>query len=142
MKTQSIIILKNTITGEERRLLNGGNYRAPWKLDRVETVKVPGEPGEPITDQILETRARIAVWTQKLGMPIAEFFDAARWLLKKDCPFCQMGTQVLKAIDELGEHRAEKILAEILQAKRDNDHARLKRIKETLWLSERTTSQT
>jgi hypothetical protein len=141
MKTQTRIIIKNQDTGEEQVFLNQGSYKLPWKLDRVETIRVPGEPGEPETEAILARRAKLAVWTTKLGLPIHEFFDLARWMLKKDCPYCQMGTQVLKAIDELGEAKAEKALGEILQAKKDDDHARLERIKKNLWPSEQPTSQ-
>lgn len=136
------IHLINTITQERKVLINQASYGPPWKVERIEYVKNPGEPGGMDNEHTRATKARIAVWLQKSGLPVAEFYDAMRWVLKKDCPFCQMGTQVLKAIDELGEDKVEEALEEILKAKDANDMARLEQIKKDLWQSERPTSRT
>ena len=136
------IIIKNTITGEEKVLLNQGSFSAPWKVDRIEHMRKPGEPGEPVVQEMLDRRARLAVWAEKHGMPLVEFLQFARWLIKKDCPFCQVVTKVLEAIDELGEHAAEKALTRILDAKSRNDHAELEKIRKELWPSEQPTSRT
>ena len=80
--------------------------------------------------------SRLAVWSQKLGIPTAQLLDAARWLLQKDCPYCQLGTQVLRQIDNLGEARAERLLSMILEAKKVDDRDTLERIRKDLWSSE------
>ena len=114
------IVLENTETGETRSVKGQASFEKPWRVQRV--IKEPKQ-----------IPARIAFWATKLGLPVPEFLDMARWLLKKDCPFCQLGTQVLKSIDELGDDRAQTVLAEILAAKETNDTARLAEIKKSLW---------
>lgn len=136
------IIIKNSITGEEKVLLNQGNFRDPWKVVRVEHVRKPGEPGEAVTQAMQDRRAKLAVWAEKHHLPVVEFLQFARWITKKDCAFCELGTKVLEAIDELGEHDAERALTRIFAAKDRNDHDELVRIRKELWPSEQPTSRT
>src|SRR5215510_5207704 len=140
MKTQTRIVIKNQITGEEMVFLGQGSYKAPWKLDRVETVRVPGEPGEPETEESLARKSKLAVWATKHGLPLPQFLDAARWLLQKDCAFCQLATQVMRAIDSMGDAKAEHAITRILAAKDRGDHAELEKIKKELCPSETPTS--
>ena len=130
------IYLRNEITGEEKVLLNQGGYKAPWKVVKVESYKEPGDKGWAVTEETKKREARLAVFAQKMGLPLAEFLDAARWLLQKDCPFCQMATQILKSIDELGEDKAREAIAEILVAKEAKDFDRLEKVKKRLWSSD------
>lgn len=123
------VTLENTLTGEIQVVNGPASFTAPWQIKSVE--KVVSEKKYP---------ARIAVWAQKHGLPVAQFLDVARWLLEKDCPFCQTGTQVLKALDTLGEEKAERALGEILAAKEAGDTARLAEIRQELWPSDQQTS--
>lgn len=116
------VTLENTLTGETKIVNGPASFTAPWKIQSIE--KVANEKKYP---------TRLVVWAQKRGMPVAQFLDAARFLLQKDCPFCQTGTKVLKEIDRLGEDRAEKILDEILAAKDAGNTARLAEIRKELW---------
>lgn len=123
------IYLKNVETGEEKVFIDKAEaYRHPWKLDRVEKYLDPDSQQGRID-------AKIAVWAQKLGLPVAQFFDLARLILEKDCPFCQMGTKILKTIDDIGEERAHRYLSELLNAKERKDFDTLARIRNELWSS-------
>lgn len=79
--------------------------------------------------------AKLAVWSSKYGMPTADLLDAARWLLQKDCPYCELGTQVLREIERLGPDRSETLIARILEAKKTNDTTALESIRKELWSS-------
>lgn len=119
-----MLLIQHKETGETRELSgNGGAIPSGWFL-------VKGLPdGPPPNNKVREFELQLAMWATKFRLPVAGFLDAARWLLDKDCPFCQLGTQVLRRINELGEERAEKALREILAAKDANDLAKLEEIK-------------
>lgn len=126
------IYLKNSETGEERMFINKVEaYRAPWRIDRIEKYLDPDSAAGRVD-------AKLAVWAEKIGIPVAAFADAARWLLAKDCPFCQLGSRVLKRIEELGPETTEWALAEILAAKDRGDADRLVQIRELLCLDKPT----
>jgi hypothetical protein len=117
------VILENTETGELKQLHDKGNFRTPWRIKEV----------IPETDkQTHELQATLAVYAAKLNLPIGQFLDAARWLLNKKCPFCQLGTQVLKRVKELGEERSIDLIRRILTAKDSNDLETLNHIKQEL----------
>lgn len=118
------VILENTETGELREMGDRGSFKRPWKIK--ETI-----PDPPSTSNAL-LKTKLAVFATKLGLPLPEFLDVARWLLKKDCPFCQMGTEILKRIDGLGETKAMELLNRILIAKNTNDMNTLDLIKQEL----------
>lgn len=123
-------ILENPQTGETRLVKGIVSFTPPW---RVKEVKKTGTA-------VMEAKAKVAVLAEKWGLPVATFLDGARWLLQKDCPFCQLGTQVLRAVEELGEERAQAVVVEILAAKEAGDTERLERIRKELWPSEVQTS--
>ena len=113
------VILENTETGELRELRNKGNFRIPWRIKEV----IPEED-----TQIHELQATLAVLATRVGLPVAKFLDAARWLLNKNCPFCQLGTRVLKRVKELGEERSIELIQRILVAKDNDDKVALAQI--------------
>ena len=121
----SHVILENVATGQLIEAPPAGSVPQGWKIKGV----VVTRKAEPWT-------AKLAVWSQKLGLPTADFLDAARWLLEKDCAYCQLGTQVLRQIDNLGDKRAERLLTMILEAKKVDDRDSLERIRKDLWSSE------
>lgn len=106
------IILENPETGELRELRDKGSFSRPWRIKET----IPEQ-----STRTHETQATLAVFASKVGLPVAQFLDAARWLLRKDCPYCQLGTQVLKRVTELGEVRSIELIQRILAAKDAND---------------------
>jgi len=76
--------------------------------------------------------ARVAVYATELGIPLPKFLDAAQWLLKRKCPYCQLGKLVLNRINELGKEKATEVLARILDAKAKKDLGTLVKIREEL----------
>lgn len=118
-----IIILENTETGELKQLHDKGNFRLPWRIKEV----IP-----EADKRTHELQATMAVLAAKANLPIAQFLDAARWLLNKSCPYCQLGTQVLKRVKELGEERSIELIRKILIAKDNNDIETLNNIKQEL----------
>jgi len=114
------VILENTETGELKELYEHGKFQRPWRIKEI----VPGEnkPGKDMA-------ARFAVFSTKLGLPVPQLLDAARWLLQKDCPYCQLGTKILRRIDELGENRSFELIKRILTAKANNDVGALDQIR-------------
>jgi hypothetical protein len=127
-------ILENQETREVKEIIGSkAQYSKPWKL-----IKTERESSDDLkrratgTKRHAEYEAKIAVWATKFGLPVPQFLDAARWLLDKKCPFCQLGTQVLKRIDELGAEKAEVFLTRILSAKEDNNLDLLNQLKSEL----------
>jgi hypothetical protein len=111
------VILSNPLTGEKKTVIgNRGQIPKGWKILEI------------IKDKSAKD-VQLAVWASKYNLPLASFLDAARWLLDKDCPFCQLGTQVLRRINELGRERAEKLIEEILVAKQANDTDYLEKLR-------------
>lgn len=120
-----MIVLENIATGETEEIKsNKGSLKPGWRVKAF------------VPEQHFEHTAKLAVLATKFGIPVPQFLDAARWLLKKNCPFCQLGTQVLKRIDELGEERATEAIAQILEAKDRNDGEALERIRKSLCLDQ------
>ncbi len=117
----SHVLLENIETGEVVEAPPAGSVPPGFRIKGVVVTK----KADPIT-------ARLAVWSQKFGLPTADLLDAARWLLNKDCPFCQLGTQVLRRIDELGDEKATSAIVQILEAKKQNDLGRLEQIRQCL----------
>lgn len=79
--------------------------------------------------QSYELQANLAIWAQRLGVPVPQFLDAARWLLGKGCSFCNAGTQILRRVNELGEERTAELITQILEAKKRQDFETLEKIK-------------
>lgn len=118
--------LENPLTGETITYKGAVSFTPPWRVKSITK-----------TNSKLSI---VAAWAQKRGIPIAEASDAARWLLKKECPFCQLASQVLKAIEELGTEKTEEAFDAILAAKATGDTAELERIRKKLWPSEQLES--
>lgn len=120
------VIIENTETGELIEMGDRGSFKRPWRIKET----IPDPASASTNDTLLQTK--LAIFATKLGIPLPQFLDAARWLLKKDCPFCQMGTEILKRIDELGEVKAMELLNMILVAKSTNNINTLNFIKQEL----------
>jgi len=118
-----IIILENTETGELKQLHDQGSFRAPWRIRET----IP-----EVSSQQHQLEASLAVWATQLKIPVPQFLDAARWLLKKNCPYCELGTQVLKRVKELGEKRSIELVQRILTAKDANDRDALEQIRQEI----------
>lgn len=123
------IVIENIATGEVQKSHKPITVPSGWRVKEI--IKHQG----PVA-------AKVAVWAQRFGLPVAEFSDAARWLLRQDCPYCQLASQVLKAIEELGPEATEHYFGLILKAKNANDMARLEQIREEIWRSEKPLSPT
>jgi len=117
------IQIKNTQTGEFKLINNGESFRPPWAFVSVIAHKT-------------ERETKLAIWATKLGLPLPAFLDAARWLLDKDCPFCEVGVRVLRQIEDIGEDKATTYLKMILDAKERGDHGALAEIRKSLWSSD------
>jgi hypothetical protein len=123
------VILENIETGEIQEVGSAGLIPKGWRVKGIGKPKgglVLAKPEDPQID------VKLAVWAQKIGLPVAQFFDAARWLLDKHCPYCQLGTQILKRVEELGEDRTRELVAQILEAKKRQDLEALERIRKSL----------
>ena len=129
------------IDGSERSIPNGTSFKL---FPGEQFVRVDRECNQTINDlkqlqkaikpkqQVVSnksTRAKLAVWATKIGIPVPTLLDMSRWLLNKDCPYCQLGTKVLKLLDELGEDKAKELLSRILIAKETNDIGELNNIR-------------
>jgi len=77
-------------------------------------------------------QSKIAVYAQRMGLPAAGFLDAARWLLDRDCPYCQLATEALRRINEMGDEMAIYFLNRIQVAKANNDMEELRRIRQEI----------
>ena len=110
------VILENTETHELRELQDSGNFKRPWRIKEV----VPESDSQA---------GKLAVIATQLGLPVPQLLDAARWLLKKDCPYCQLGTQILRRINDLGQDKAITLVNRILTAKAQNDINTLNQIR-------------
>lgn len=120
-----MFILENKETGETIELSkNSGQLPSGWRVKAY------------IPERHYEHEAKLAVWAAKHNLPIVKFLETARWLLKKDCPYCQLSTQILRRLSELGEAQAEEAIARILDAKNRNDREELERIRKSLCPSE------
>lgn len=115
------IILENTETHELRELQDRGSFKRPWRIKET----IPDGSG-PTNDKM---SVQLAVFATKLGLPVPQLLDAARWLLQKDCPYCKLGTQVLRRVSELGEQRSLELINRILAAKQSNDRNTLHEIR-------------
>jgi hypothetical protein len=120
------VILENKETGETRVVGNSGKVPKGWKIKEYIS------DGNKSAHVKKEREAKLAVYATKLGLPVPQFLDAARWLLQKDCPYCQLGTQVLRRISELGEERAQELVARVLAAKETDDKEELNRIRQEI----------
>lgn len=127
------VIIENPDTGETRLLEKvNGKYppiTLPWRvkgtLESVQREKV-------VTDRRAHTQSMLATYATRLGLPVPQFLDAARWLLDKNCPYCQLGTQVLRRISEIGADRAIELLDRIQKAKANQDTDELVRIRKEI----------
>ena len=120
-----MVIIENPETGEVKQLGMKGSFNKPWRIKEV----IP-EPKQ--NNNVRLNQAKLAVFATQLGLPVARFLDIARILLKKDCPYCKLGTQVLRRISELGEEKALSIINRILIAKDNNDAQTLEQIRQEL----------
>jgi hypothetical protein len=118
------VTLENIETGETVELGNSGKIPKGWRVKSARSTR--SDPGAVAKR---ERDAKLAVYAAQAGLPVAQFLDAARWLLKKNCPYCQLGTMVLKRIDELGPEKAQELVTRVLVAKDANDIEELNRIK-------------
>ena len=123
-----MFILENIKTGQTiERQENTGTLEPGWRVKQF----IPDS-----NKRREENKIALAIWATKLGLPVANFLQLARWLLDKDCPYCEMGGKVLNKIKELGEDKAHDALVKILAAKDRNDLAALEEIRKSLWSSE------
>jgi hypothetical protein len=118
------VTLENIETGETVELGNSGRIPKGWRVKSAQSTR-----SDPHAAAKRERDAKLAVYAAQAGLPVAQFLDAARWLLKKNCPYCQLGTMVLRRIDELGPEKAQELVTRVLVAKDANDIEELNRIK-------------
>jgi hypothetical protein len=118
-----LVILENTETGELKELHDKGSFRAPWRIK--ETIRESSPKKKHM-------EAAFAVWATQLNIPVPQFLDAARWLLNKNCPYCELGTKVLKRIKELGEKRSIELIQRILVAKDADNRDELETIRQEI----------
>jgi len=128
------VIIENPQTGETRTLEKDASgryptFHLPWRVKgTVEGIK---QAAVQANAQML-LQSKIAVYAQRMGLPAAGFLDAARWLLDRDCPYCQLATEALRRIQELGDEMAIYFLNRIQVAKMNNDMAELRRIRQEI----------
>jgi hypothetical protein len=129
------VVIENPETGETKTLEKqpNGQYpvvQLPWRVKGTVTTLAQAEVLEQRkASMAMQLKSRVAVYAAKAGIPMAEFLDTARWLLDKDCPYCQTGTLVLRRIQELGEDIAVQLLNRIQEAKARQDNTELSRIR-------------
>lgn len=117
------VTIVNPETGEEKVFINKGSFSPPWKVKSVETV---------MNEDTRERLVKLSLWATRFGLPVPTFLDAARWILDKDCPYCQLSTLIMRRIDALGEERAHNLISQILVAKEQNDLGALENIRKSL----------
>lgn len=74
---------------------------------------------------LLPNKIKVALFAVKLGLPVADILDAARFILGKSCPYCQLSTNLLRLVDSLGEEKVKEYITKCLNAKKNNDLAAL-----------------
>jgi len=126
------IIMENPETGQTLTLEKDASGRyppmvLPW---RVKGTTAAVQSQTIVQQRIAAVQSSIAVYAAKAGLPVAEFLETARWLLDKSCPFCQVATEVLRRIAELGADQGIDFVRRIKLAKDCNDRETLLIIQE------------
>ncbi len=128
------VVIENPETGETKMLEKNtlGKYpsfKLPW---RVKGTLTEIQRGDGVKERIATIQSVLAVYASKVGLPVADFLDAARWMLDKECPFCQTVTNVLRRVAELGDERSMDLILRIKLAKDKKDEPALWLIKEEI----------
>lgn len=127
------VIIENPETGETRTLeKENGRYPAfkvPW---RVKGTTQSVQRASVAADYQMQVQSKLAVYATRMGLPVAGFLDTARWLLDRNCPYCQLATEALRRIQELGDEMAIFFLNRIQVAKANNDMEELRRIRQEI----------
>ena len=128
------VIIENPETGETRTLEKDASGRYPaFKLPwRVKGTTQTIQRAKEVSDYKMAVQSKLAVYATRLGLPVANFLDAARWLLDRDCPYCQLATEALRRIQELGDEMAIYFLNRVQVAKANNDMEELRRIRQEI----------
>lgn len=125
------IIIENADTGETKVIEKdaSGKYpkmSVPWRvLNSTHNI----EHQSVMRNVVTTIQSALAVYATKAKLPVPEFLDTARWLLDKDCPACEMVTQLLRRIEDLGPEKAMNLVARIKIAKDLKDETALAAIR-------------
>jgi hypothetical protein len=77
-------------------------------------------------------KEKFGLLAQRMGIPIGEALDVARFLLRKQCLSCEIYSQILRRVNELGYERSEQLMRKLIQAKKDNDLLKLATIQKEI----------
>lgn len=138
-----IVAIENTKTGEERTLEvqygTSSNIPAFWRAKPVppkNNVPLVSIARPEVAIEILPRKqtlfaAQLATMISGWGLPTSMTLSAIRWLLGNDCPFCQVGGEFLKLLEDgkIGEAECKELVIQVLNAKDQNDEVRLAALK-------------
>lgn len=121
------IILENTETKETREMKSGEMFSAPWHVKGT----VANEQRSQAKNAL---KAELATMASEFGVPMAGLLSGARWLLGKDCPFCEVGGEFLALLQNgaIDRAQAKDLICQVLNAKDQKDYAALAALKGTL----------
>lgn len=127
------IILQNKKTGVQRLLEpdGAGNFPAfdtSWIALAPQLVSKPIlMPRVAVNRRLSESAAKISSW----GLPLEMSLSAIRWLLGKNCPYCQVGGEFLKLLEDgkISELECKELVLQVLNAKDQKDEKTLTALK-------------
>lgn len=119
-----MIKLEHAQTGETIEVSSGTTFREPWRVKGI----------KENVDRQAENRERAAKLSTMLsgwGLPLSMTLTAIRWLLGKNCPYCQVGGEFLKLLEDgkIGEAECKELVIQVLNAKDQNDEVGLAALK-------------
>ena len=123
------IIIEHGETGEQRTLEKDarGQYprmMAPWR-----------PKGTPVGIKAQEIKnaglTKISTIVSSWGLPLSMTLSALRWLLGQNCPYCQVGGEFLKLLEDgkISNAECKDLVLRVLNAKDQNDERALKALK-------------
>lgn len=99
------------------------NFGAPWKIKQIARL----HPAIQNNEKAAKLSTMLSGW----GLPLSMTLTAIRWLLGNDCPFCQVGGEFLKLLEDgkIGEAECKELVIQVLNAKDQNDEVGLAALK-------------
>jgi hypothetical protein len=75
--------------------------------------------------------AQMAAMLSGWGLPLASALSAARWLMGRHCPYCEIATEFLKLLEQgkVDQDKVRSLLVDVLNAKEQKDERRLEALK-------------
>jgi hypothetical protein len=118
-----MIVLEND-KGEIREVQSGQTWTAPWK-PKGTVANMRREQAKN------EATAHFATLASEWGLPTSVVASVARWLLAKNCPYCDIAGEFLALLEsgKIEKSQARILVLRALNAKDQNDREELSQLK-------------